>query len=224
MSDNPNSGALSLARSFLGPYATALYPPFRLPAHLRIVISKLEAVERGEIKRLMIFMPPRHGKSLTATQLFPAWFLGRNPSKYVISASYGQDLADGFGRSVRNFLSEPLHQAIFPSCRLSGDSASMRRFSTTAGASYYAVGRGGPITGRGAHLLLIDDPLKDREEARSENIRRQLHDWYRNVIYTRLQPNAAIVIICTRWHEDDLAGRLLREHASEKWNVINLPA
>src|SRR5215472_9447786 len=100
----------------------------------------------------------------------------------------------------------------------------MRRFSLTAGGSYYAVGRGGPITGRGAHLLLVDDPLKDAEEARSETIRRGLHEWYASVAYTRLQAGAAIVLIQTRWHEDDLAGWLLREHSQEGWEVVSLPA
>jgi hypothetical protein len=100
----------------------------------------------------------------------------------------------------------------------------MRRFNTTVDGSYYAVGRGGPITGRGAHLLIIDDPIKDREEVNSEAIRRALHEWYSTVAYTRLQPRAAIVLIATRWHQDDLAGWLLREHSDEKWDVVNMPA
>jgi len=100
----------------------------------------------------------------------------------------------------------------------------MRRFNLTAGGCYYAVGRGGPITGRGAHLLIIDDPIKDREEAQSETLRRNLHEWYSSVAYTRLQPGAAIVLVQTRWHEDDLAGWLLREHAEEDWEVVSFPA
>jgi hypothetical protein len=204
-------------------YAVAHWPGFELAAHHRIIVDKLEAIERGEIRRLMILMPPRHGKSLLSTQFFPAWYLGRNPERFVITASYGQELADDFGRRVRNLVSDPLHRAIFPAFRLSDDSTSMRRFNTTAGGSYYAVGRGGPITGRGAHLLIIDDPLKDREEAYSDTIRRSLHEWYSSVAYTRLQPGAAIVLVQTRWHEDDLAGRLLRENSSE-WEVLALPA
>jgi hypothetical protein len=108
-------------------------------------------------------MPPRHGKSLLSTQLFPAWYLGKNPGHSVISASYSQDLADDFGRKVRNLVADPLHFAIFPKCRLSEDSSGMRRFNTVYGGSYYAVGRGAGLTGRGAHLLLLDDLLKDRE-------------------------------------------------------------
>jgi predicted phage terminase large subunit-like protein len=188
------------------------------------MISKLEAVERGESRRLLLFLPPRHGKSMTGTQLFPAWYLGRHPNRSVITATYAQELSDDFGRRVKNLVTSPLHQAIFPGCRLSGDSASMRRFSTTAGGSYYAVGRGGPITGRGCDLLLLDDPIKDREEANSETIRRALHEWYSHVAYTRLQPGGAIVLIETRWHMDDLAGWLLREHLDERWEVVSLPA
>jgi predicted phage terminase large subunit-like protein len=156
--------------------------------------------------------------------MFPAWYLGRNPDRFVISASYGQDLADDFGRKVRNLISSPLHRTVFPTCHLADDAASMRRFNTLAGGSYYAVGRGGPITGRGAHLLILDDLLKDREEAQSEAIRRGLREWYAHVAYTRLQPGAAIVLIATRWHEDDLAGRLLNEHANENWVLLSLPA
>ncbi len=214
----------ALARRDLAVYATAMWPSFEAAAHIRLIADKLEAVERGEIRRLMLFLPPRHGKSLLSTQFLPAWYLGRHPDRFVISASYGQDLADDFGRKVRNLIADPLHVALFPECRLADDSASMRRFNLTASGSYYAVGRGGPITGRGAHLLLVDDPLKDADEARSEPTRRGLHDWYASVAYTRLQPGAAIVLIQTRWHEDDLAGWLLREHPQEGWEVVSLPA
>ena len=219
----PNS-VLALARADLACYAMAQYPSFELAAHHRLIVDKLEAVERGEIQRLMIFMPPRYGKSLLATQMLPAWYLGRHPDRFVISASYGQDLADDFGRKVRNLISSPVHRTVFPNCRLSGDASSMRRFNTLAGGSYYAVGRGGPITGRGAHLLVLDDLLKDREEAQSDVFRRNLHEFYAHVAYTRLQPGAAIVLIQTRWHEEDLAGWLLNEHANENWTVVSLPA
>lgn len=214
---------LKLARLDLACYAIALNPKFELAWHHRLIADRLEAVERREISRLMIFMPPRHGKSLLGTQIFPAWFLGRHPDRSIITATYGQELADDFGRTVRNMVSDPFHRAIFPEFRLADDSASMRRFGTTAGGSYFAVGRGGSLTGRGAHLLLIDDPLKDAEEARSEATRRALHEWYSSVAYTRLQPGGAVVVISTRWHEDDLAGRLLREDP-KGWDVLNWPA
>lgn len=215
---------LGLAVQDFACYAVLMFPRFELAAHHRLLIEKLEQVASGEITRLMIFEPPRHGKSLITTELFPAWYLGNHPERSVISASYGQDLADDFGRKVRNTLADQLHQAVFPGCTLSGDSQSQRRFTTTENGNYFAVGRGAAITGRGAHLLVIDDPLKDSEEARSETIRRNLHEWYSQVAYTRLQPGAAIVLVQTRWHEDDLAGRLLREHADEGWEVVSLPA
>jgi predicted phage terminase large subunit-like protein len=215
---------LALAHEDLACYAISQYPSFELARHHELIVSKLEAVERGEISRLMIFLPPRHGKSLITSSLFPAWYLGRHPDHHVIFATYGQKLSDDFGRRVRNSIVDQVHQAVFPNCRLSEDSSAAHRFNTTQGGAYYAVGRGGPITGRGAHLLLIDDPIKDREEANSETIRNSLHDWFASVAYTRLTPKGAIIVIQTRWHEDDLAGWLLREHASENWDVLSLPA
>lgn len=152
---------LALAHEDLACYAISQYPSFELARHHELIVSKLEAVERGEISRLMIFLPPRHGKSLITSSLFPAWYLGRNPDHHVIFATYGQELSDDFGRRVRNSIVDQVHQAVFPNCKLSEDSSAAHRFNTTQGGAYYAVGRGGPITGRGAHLLLIDDPIKD---------------------------------------------------------------
>jgi predicted phage terminase large subunit-like protein len=215
---------LKLARMDLACYAMAMWPRFELAMHLRLIADRLEAVERGDTRRLMVFTPPRHGKSLLGTQIFAAWYLGCHPDRSIITASYGQELADDFGRRVRNLVSDPIHRAIFPECRLADDATSMRRFSTTAGGSYYAVGRGGAITGRGADLLLIDDPVKDADEARSELTRRGLHEWYSSVARTRLQPGGAIILISTRWHEDDLSGHLLRESGGKDWHVLSLPA
>jgi len=215
---------LLFARESLACYATAMWGGFEKAAHHQRIIDKLELLELGLITQLMIFMPPRHGKSLLASVIFVAWYLGRHPDREVIFVTYGQSLSDDFGRRVRNMVSNPTHQAIFPECRLAKDSNSVQRFSTTAGGSYYAVGRGGPITGRGAHLLLIDDPLKDYEEAHSEGMRQSLHDWYSSVAYTRLYPGASIVLVSTRWHEDDLAGRLLRQSGEGSRDVIRLPA
>jgi predicted phage terminase large subunit-like protein len=221
---NDDQLILPLVRDDLACYAIAMWPRFELAAHHQLIVERLEAVERGEIRRLMISLPPRHGKSLLASQIFPAWYLGRHPDREIIIATYGQELSDLLGRRVRSMVSDPLHWAIFPEFHLANDVASMRQFSTTAGGSFYAVGRGGAITGRGADLLLIDDPLKDQEEARSDVIRPALHEWYSTVAYPRLQPGAAIVLISTRWHEDDLAGRLLRQSGDEGWDVLSLPA
>ena len=207
-------------------YAMAQMPQFERAHHHELLISRLEALERSDIRRFVAFEPPRHGKSLIASTFFPAWYLGRHPDHQVIFATYGQELSDDFGRRVRNLISNPVHQAIFPNCILSNDSTAAHRFSTTKGGRLlHALGRGGPIAGRGARILLIiDDPLKDPDEANSETIRRGLHDWFGSVAYTRLMRDGRIVIIQTRWHEDDLAGRLLREHAAENWNVLSLPA
>jgi len=215
---------LEQARGDLATYCAALYKQFALPRHLAKLVETLTAVERGEVRRVIVAMPPRHGKSFITSQLFPSWFLGRNPTKSIIASSYGQELASDFGRRVRNFCSERLYRQIFPDCVISDDSDAVHRFHTTAGGAYYAVGAGGPITGRGADLLLIDDPIKSREDASSAAYRRTLQDWYQHVAYPRLEPNGAIVIIATRWHQDDLIGWLLREHAAEGWQVISMPA
>lgn len=214
-------------------YAAYQWPGYKDARHHRMIARKLEAVERGEIKRLMIFMPPRHGKSMLASEFFPAWYMGRNPDHYVIASTYAQDLADDFGRKVKAQIADPSYQAIFPGVKLAEDSQSVKRFhiegggtevSTSQRGAYYAVGVGGPLTGRGAHLLLIDDPVKNREEADSEVARRRIKDWYTSTAYTRLMPGARIVVIQTRWHEDDLSGWLLEEHKHEGWDVLSLPA
>lgn len=215
---------LAFARENLLAYSIAINDAYQVAQHNRKIANLLQRVERGEVKRAMVFMPPRHGKSMLASENFPSWYLGRHPERYIITATYAQELADDFGRKVRNRLNDPLYQAIFPECVLRSDSAAARRFNTSAGGSYFAVGAGGPITGRGAHLLLVDDPLKNRAEAESETVRRHLKDWYTSTAYTRLMPGGAVVIIQTRWHEDDLAGWLLKEHAHEGWEVLSLPA
>lgn len=225
--------AEDFAFSRLIAYSAYQWPGYRDAAHHRLIARKLEAVERGEIQRLMISMPPRHGKSMLASEFFPAWYLGRNPDHYVIAATYAQELADDFGRKVRNQIADPSFGSIFPGVGLKSDSTSSRRFhvtqpldsfSTGQNGAYFAVGVGGPLTGRGAHLLLIDDPVKNREEADSELIRKKTKDWYTSTAYTRLMPGGRVVIIQTRWHEDDLSGWQLAEHADEGWEVLSLPA
>jgi len=216
----------TLSRAFndLAAYGAVVVRSFELPPHLRKLVEVLEAVERGEIDRVLISMPPRHGKSLITSQLFPAWYLGRNPTKSIIAASYGAELATGFGRKVRGYTHEKLHRLIFPDCKIADDSDSAARFSTTLGGNYYAVGVGGPITGRGADLFLFDDLIKSSEDANSPAFRRSLKDWFSSVAYPRLEPNGAIIGISTRWHEDDLHGFCLRELAEENWVVVNFPA
>ncbi len=214
----------ALARADFAAYIAAFWPKFQLPPHVELLVEKFEAVTRGEIRRLIVSMPPRHGKSETISVHGPGFYLGRHPDRSVIFSTYSQDFADDFGRKVRNLLANPLHRRIFPRSKVSEDSAAISKLSTTAGGGYFAVGRGSGITGRGADLLIVDDPLKDREEASSATIRRQLQQWYAEVAFTRLGPGGAVIIISTRWHEDDLPGWLMREHAAEGWEIVNLPA
>lgn len=223
------------AASRLIAYAAYQWPGYRDAAHHRLIARKLEALERGDIRRLMITMPPRHGKSMLASEFFPAWYLGRNPSHYVVTATYAQELADDFGRKVKNQIEDSSFRSVFPGVQLADDSQSAKRFHIDGNqggierglaqkGAFYAVGVGGPLTGRGAHLLLIDDPVKNREEADSEVIRKKTREWYTSTAYTRLMPGGRIVLIQTRWHEDDLAGWLLREHGHEGWETLDLPA
>jgi predicted phage terminase large subunit-like protein len=213
----------TLARRSLLRFTEYTNPLYSRAQHHEQIAAKLEAVERGEIDRLMIFMPPRHGKSELASKRFPAWCLGRNPQRQIIAASYNSDLANDFGRNVRNLVAEPEFGQVFPSVSLATDSAAANRMNTNHGGAYVAAGVGTAVTGRGAHLALIDDPFKDREEADSERRRDLVWDWYRSTLYTRLMPGGAVVLIQTRWHEDDLAGRLL-EHDAGQWDVLELPA
>ena len=213
-----------LCRGALLPYCIAQWEGYQVAKHHQVIADHLERVERGEIKRLMINMPPRHGKTMLASEFFPAWYMSRNTRKQLIHVSYAQDMVDGIGRKVRNLLRSDAQRVVFPEFALADDSQAASRFHTADGGVYYAVGAGGPITGRGADLLLIDDPIKGREDADSETMRQKLKDWYASVAYTRLMPDAAVVIIQTRWHEDDLSGWILSEHRHEGWTVLSLPA
>jgi hypothetical protein len=168
---------------------------------------------------------PTHN-SMIVSEYFPAWYLGRNPDKRVVCASYGQELASDFGRKVRNQMADPVYSEIFPNVGLAADSAAADKFNMAPPyqGGYVAVGVGGALTGRGAHCLIIDDPQKAREDADSESSQRKLRDWYTAVAYTRLMDDGAIVICQTRWNVGDLSGWLLKEHKHEKWTVLNLPA
>lgn len=214
------------ARDGLQAFTEATHPAYVAADHHRRICESLEAVARGDIKRLMVFMPPRHGKSELASRRFPAWYLGNNPGNQIIAASYNSELATDFGRDVRNIVATPEYQDIF-GVTLAADSTSANRWHTDKGGSYVAAGVGTAITGRGAHILLIDDPLKDREEADSSTVRDRVWDWYTSTAYTRLMPGGAVVLIQTRWHEDDLAGRLLtaeKRHGGDRWEVLQLKA
>ena len=213
------------ARAGLLEFTKYTNPAYAAAPHHELIVQKLEAVERGEIKRLMITMPPRHGKSELASRRFPAWYLGRNADKQIIAASYNSDLANDFGREVRNIVHSPEFMALFET-GLAQDSKAANRWHTDKGGMYVAAGVGTAITGRGADILLIDDPFKDRQEADSEITRQRVWDWYTSTAYTRLMPGGAVVVINTRWHDDDLSGRLLEEQegTGDKWELLSLPA
>ena len=214
-------------REDFGAYVGMMSPRFELAMFHNRVMDALEKLERGDIKRLMLWLPPRHSKSHLASEFFPAWFLGRNPDKFIIAASYAQELALDFGRKVRDQLRDPIYRSIFPECSMRDDSSATHRFQTTKGGVYYAVGVGGPLTGRGANCLILDDPIKNESEAGSETFRANLKSWYQSVAYTRLQRDGSVLIINTRWHEDDLSGWLLNRDAHEAvedWTVVSMPA
>lgn len=218
--------AILAAKDSLLAFTELTKPDFQSARHHQIVTNALEEVERGDNDRLMIFMPPRHTKSEFASRRFPAWYLGRNSSRQVIAASYNSDLATDFGRDVRNLVADPLYNLIFPNVTLRPDSKAADRWNTNNGGVYISAGVGSGITGRGANLGIIDDPFKDRKEAESQTVRDNVWNWYRSTFYTRLMPKAAIVLTLTRWHEDDLAGRLINDmkQGGDKWKIIKLPA
>lgn len=194
--------------------------------HLDLLCSRLEAVERGGIKRLMVFEPPRHGKSEVVSKKFPAWFLGRNPDEEVILTSYAAELAYDFSRIARDTLREwgPRLWGV----SVAQDSSAIGRWGIQGHrGGLTAAGVGGPITGRGAKVAICDDPFKNYEEAASATIREKVLKWYKSTFRTRLAPGGAIVLVMTRWHQEDLAGTLQREFeegAGEEWEVISLPA
>jgi predicted phage terminase large subunit-like protein len=218
-----------LARKRLLPFVERFNVDYNAGWVHKDVCKRLEQFSRDVVDqkspRLMLFMPPRHGKSTLASVAFPAWHLGRNPEHEFISCSYSGSLAMGFSRKVRQVLREPTYKAVFKT-RLDPDSQSAEAWLTTAGGGYVAAGVGGGITGKGAHVLVIDDPVKNREDAESQNNRDANWDWYTSTAYTRLAPGGGVLVILTRWHDDDLAGRLLKAGAEggDAWEVVRYPA
>lgn len=201
------------------------FPRYRTAEHHRIISEQLERVERGEIDRLMLLVPPRHGKSELASKRLPAWFLGRQPHKQFLSVSATEGLASDFGREVRNIISSPEYRAVFDT-RLAEDSQAKGKWHTSEGGIYYALGIGGSVLGRGGDTILIDDPYSSMQDALSELTRKNVWDWYTGTAYNRLMPGGSIVVINHRMHEDDLCGRLLAQQAAggDKWEVVELPA
>lgn len=172
----------------------------------------------------MINMPPRHGKTMTVSRLFPPYAIGCNPDWRIILASYGATLAQKNSRAARNIVASPAYQSIFSGVTLAQDSKSVDAWDIAGHeGGLDAMGVGGGVTGKGGQIIIIDDPVKSREEAESETYREKAWDWYTDDLYTRREPGGAIILIMTRWHQDDIAGRLLKTEP-DKWRLINLPA
>ena len=214
-----------LAQQSLIAFTEWTFPKYRAANPHRKIAEQLERVERGEVDRLMLLVPPRHGKSELASRKFPAYFLGRRPDRQFISASASAALAEDFGRDVRNLIASQEYSRIFDT-RLAEDSQAKGSWSTKQGGKYYAVGIGGAIMGRGAHVLLIDDPFGDMAEARSDTERKNVWEWYTGTAYNRLEDKSSIVLINHRMHEDDLTGMLLAQQAAggDRWEVVELKA
>lgn len=217
-----------LARESLLAFTRATFPKYNFATHLYKIAGALSAVESGRVKRIIITIPPRHGKSELVAVRFPAWYLGRNPDNRVILASYAADLAQRFSRQGRAVIQSELYSRLFPGVTLAQDSRSVESWDIAGRrGGLKAVGVGGPLTGHGANLLLIDDPVKNREEASSEVYREAVWNWYTSTAYTRLEDSAAVVVVMTRWHEDDLVGRLIEAQSdpqADQWTILHMPA
>ncbi len=226
------------ARKRIIPFCQYTYPGYKESAHLSALAQSLEAIERGEIKRLIILMPPRHGKSELISLRFPCWYLARHPKDYIVQAGYAESIALTHSRQARDiFISQEMGQ-LFPDIHHRPERAGQEiiiperqaahEWGTKQGGSYYAVGIGGGLTGRGFNVGIIDDPVKDSEEAESVTYRERAWDWYQKVFRTRAQPGATIIIVMTRWHKDDLVGRLLEkmvnDPTSDKWEILHFQA
>ncbi len=209
------------AQNSLIEFACQTHKSYKVNWHHKRLASKLEDVANGKLKRLLISMPPRHGKTELASIRFGPWYLGQHPTHNIIQTTYSAEYAEENAKKSRYIVLSPEYRDIF-GFSVDRDSRAVSRWKTEKGGSYYAVGVGGPLTGRGANLLIVDDPHKNRQEAESPVIRKNVWDWFTSTAYTRLEDNGAIIVIMTRWHEADLIGCILS--GSEEWEYICLPA
>jgi len=207
-----------------------VWPHFIDGAHHKKMAAAFERVARGECKRLIINMPPRHTKSEFASYLLPAWFLGKFPKKKIIETAHTAELAVGFGRKVRNLVDSEVYKSIFPGVGLQSDSKAAGRWATNQGGDYFAIGIGGAVTGKGADILIIDDPHSEQEATLAENnpeVYDKVYEWYTSGPRQRLQPGGSIVVVMTRWSKKDLTGQVLKsamQRSGEDWEVIEFPA
>jgi predicted phage terminase large subunit-like protein len=211
-------------------FVNYVWPTFIHGEHHVKMARAFERVATGQCKRLIINMPPRHTKSEFASYLLPAWFLGKFPQKKVIQTSHTAELAVGFGRKVRNLVDSDVYKDIFPTVGLQADSKAAGRWATNSGGDYFAIGVGGAVTGKGADILIIDDPHSEQEAALSETnpeIYDKTYEWYTSGPRQRLQPGGAIIIVMTRWSKKDLTGQVVKaatQREGEEWEVIDFPA
>ena len=228
--DYKNSVIRQTAEKSFMAFVKQMWPGFILGRHHAVMAKKFEEIANGKVRRLIINMPPRHTKSEFASFLLPAWFLGRFPHKKVIQCSNTAELAVGFGRKVRNLVDGETYAKIFPNVALRTDSKAAGRWATNANGDYFAIGVGGTVTGKGADLLIIDDPHSEQEAALAASdpsVYDKVHEWFTSGPRQRLQPGGSIVIVMTRWGKRDLTGRVLQsmvERDGDEWEVINLPA
>ncbi len=194
---------------------------FEPASHQSYLIERLDAVARGDIDRLAVFMPPGSAKSTYASVLFPPHYLAKNPTHGIIAASHTVELAEKFGRRVRNSIAE---DGATLGINVQADNSAAGRWALTSGGEYYAAGVGVGIAGFRADLGIIDDPIRSREDADSDRVRQRIWDWFSDDFQTRLKPGGRVVLIQTRWHEDDLAGRILNSRDAARWSIVNLPA
>lgn len=223
--DDESRLILDAARNDFLSYCMLMNPRFVNNNFADALGKELEECVLGDNDRLMIFAPPRHGKTYLTSELLPAWFLGKNPTLKIIAASHTATLAEDVGSKVRDNLASPVHQAVFGiEGSLSSKKAASGDFRVNGGGSYFAVGVGGTPIGRGADLYIIDDPIRSRADVESEGQREAIKSWYSSAVLSRLEGKGKIILMHQRWHEDDLAGYLLREHADDGWRVISFPA
>lgn len=208
-----------LARRGLLDFASFVYPGFETPPHVRYIADLLEKLERGEIRRLCVALPVRHGKSVLCSQIFPAWFMGRHPSQNIILASHSESLATLHSRVAKHLVQDDRWP--FVDVGLSTDSASVQRWNVTTGGGMYAIGVGGAITGRGANLLIVDDALHD---GLSETERDSAWRWFREVAVPRLEPGGRVLVVNARFAPDDLTGRIEESEDAREWKFVSLPA
>jgi len=214
-----------LQTSFLH-FVRHVWPSFIAGSHHKIFGEKLERVARGELKRLIVNMPPRHTKSEFASYLFPAWVMGQKPQTKIIQATHTAELAVGFGRKVKNLLDSEIYRDVFPDIQLARDAKASGRWSTDMGGEYYAVGVGGALAGRGADLCIIDDPVSE-QDALSPAALDNIYEWYTSGPRQRLQPGGSIIIVMTRWSIRDLTAKVLQKQAeggADQWEVVEFPA